>query len=142
MDKIKEFSNSNKINSDDQMSIIDILPNTISWSYKGKIYKIENEDKVIAVLLENNNQIAVIEAPSNKTHNKAYIVDNTGQVIMNIYEIFLRKNNSKYCGKFIIFTDVYYIKDELYFFLVLNNTDFRLRIDTINLQIGDLIESR
>ena len=142
MDKIKNFNNRNDENSEEQLSIIDSLTSIISWFYEDKLYKIENEEKIIAVLLKNKIQIAVIEAPFNRLSNKAYVVNGIGEIIMDVYALFIKKNNSKYQEKSIIFTDAYYIDEELYFFVVINNTDFRMKVDVNNMQLGDLIESR
>lgn len=148
MDKIKKFEYKVLFNSDDnknieeQLSIYDTLPKTVSWSYNNKIYKIDNEYKIIAMLLEKENLIAIIEAPFNKTFNKTYIIDGTGKEVMDISSLFMRKYNTVFYNKSVIFSDIYYINKALYIFLVSNNTDFRIEVDINNGLVGDLIESR
>jgi len=148
VDKIKKFEYKVLFNSDDnknieeQLSIYDTLPKTVSWSYNNKIYKIDNEYKIIAMLLEKENLIAIIEAPFNKTFNKTYIIDGTGKEVMDISSLFMRKYNTVFYNKSVIFSDIYYINKALYIFLVSNNTDFRIEVDINNGLVGDLIESR
>lgn len=143
MHKIKRFNNQIfSQESDDDLSIIDRLPNTVSWYCDETLFEISNENKVIAVLLNNGNQIAIIESPYNKIANKAYIVDSLGRIVVNIKTLFEETYAHLYNVTQAIFTDVYYSNSKLFFFLVLNNVDFRLEMNITEMKLGDLIESR
>lgn len=148
MDKIKKFEYKVLFNSDDnknieeQLSIFDTLPKVVSWHYNNKNYKIDNEHKIIAMLLEKENLIAIIEAPYDTVFNKAYIIDGTGKKVMDISSLFKKEYNSLFYNKSVIFSDIYYINKVLYLFLVSNNTDFRVEVDINKGFVGGLIESR
>lgn len=144
MDKIQKFKLDKSLddNGEEQLSIIETLPKAISWLYNDEFYKIENDSKIIAVLLNDEKHIAIIESPFNKKLNKAYVVNGMGEIVMDISNLFMKKYSSAHHNKPIIFTDIYYINSILNFFLVSNNIDFRLKIDIKTKQILDLTESR
>lgn len=130
----------NKNNS----NILDNIPYAVSWSCNGNHYKIENENKIISLVLKDLEHIAVIESPYTISENKAYIINAEKEIIWNISSLF---DKEIWLNKWdnmapIIFIDTYYIKEKLYFFININNTDFRFEFDIPSGKIGKLIESR
>lgn len=119
-------------------TVFDTLPHIITWSYNGINHRIENQYKLIPLMLKDNQHIAIIEAPYNKNFNKAYIVNGEGQVIWNLNNLLQEQRPFNQLS----FFDVYYIQGSLFFFVVLSNRDYRFEFDLDTGKIGDLIESR
>ncbi len=144
MDKIKNFKSNAllNLNNEKRLSILERLPSVITWSFKNIEYKIENDNKIIAVLLKNTRQIAIIEAPFEKKYNQAYITNAYGEIDIDISELFIRKFASLNLNETFQVIDVYYIHEDLWFFLIMRNTDFRIKFNVEQMQMGDLIESR
>lgn len=141
MDKIRKFNNRNlKYDKENKnrLSVFDLLPETISWEFGSKFYNLNNNDKIISKLLANEKLIAIIEAPFNIKHNKAYIVNGNSEVVINVSKLF----EEKYGPKTVYFSDIYCIDAKLFYFLSFKNSDFRIEVDIHNFLIGGLIESR
>lgn len=141
MDKIEKFNNrSLKYDKENKnrLSVFDLLPETISWEFGSKFYSLNNNDKIISKLLDDEKLIAIIEAPFNIKHNKAYIINGNSEIVINVSELF----EEKYGHRTVYFSDIYCIDTKLFYFLTFNNSDFRIEIDIHNFLIGNLVESR
>ena len=107
-------------------TVLDTLPCAITWFYNGTNHRIEHQDKLIPLMLKNNQYVAIVQAPYSKVYNMAYIINGNGEVIWDRP----------------LFYDVYYINDSLYFFVVVSNTDYRFEFNPYTGEVGDFIESR
>lgn len=94
-------------------TVLESLPNKITWEYDGTKHSLDNKNKLIPLLLKDKSHIAVIEAPYNNVFNNAFIIDGTGKIVWNIKMLL----NEQIKNSLITFYDVYYIKDILYFFV-------------------------
>jgi hypothetical protein len=130
MKKIQEFKLIDRLDGYDKLknpaalAIFELLPVGISWIYDGSEYHRWCEQKLLGVLTNNQNNIALIEAPFNKQANQAYILNPDGSIKWNVGDI-LRKESG-----LLIFSDVYYIGDDLYYFAHLTGRDLRFSFDT------------
>ncbi|CNC62261.1 hypothetical protein [Yersinia similis] len=115
------------------LSVLELLPIGISWSYAGKKKEIYDNDKIIPLLLRDSSGIALIKSPFNKVNNKAYIL-NPDKTIKWDVKRNLNINDA-------IFFDVYYISNDLYFFIYINGGGFRFLFDIESGSIGELIRS-
>jgi hypothetical protein len=106
----------------------------LQWFYNGSTMEIIDDNKLIATLLRNNIEIAIIRAPFHK-NNQTHILHATGKVKWNVRD----KIKSTY--DYIIFSDVYYIGEILFFFINTNKGDYRFSFDTDNGSVGNPIQS-
>jgi hypothetical protein len=136
------LGNYDKINNPDRLNVLELSPNTVSWYCNGLYHEIKNNNKLLALLLTDKKQIAVIEDLTTKQNNAAYIVDGDSRKTWDVLSVFRAKNNDFVMNKYIFFNDSYYVNDELYFFIIINNTYFRFSFNPYNGEIGKLIESR
>ncbi|MGY2969150.1 hypothetical protein ACVWVR_002155 [Ewingella americana] len=118
-----------------RLSVFDLLPIGLSWECDGKKHEFKHDDKIIALLLNDNDLIALIKAPFNKYKNQAYIINSDGSVKWDVRSLLKEYNNE------VIFSDVYYIGQELYFFVNVNNSDFRFLFDVASGTVGKLLQS-
>jgi len=128
-----------RICNPNQLNILELSPNTVSWYYNSLYHEVKNDNKLLALLLTDKEQIAIIEDLTSKKDNVAYIVNGDNKKIWDISFIFREKN--KNFGT-VFFNDSYYIKNELYYFVIINSTDFRFSFNPNNGSMGKLIESR
>lgn len=119
-------------------TVLDTLPCAITWLYNGTNHRIEHQDKLIPLMLKDNQYIAIVQAPYSKVYNMAYIINGNDEVIWDLKDILKGKRNIDRP----LFYDVYYINDSLYFFVVVSNTDYRFEFNPYTGEIGDFIESR
>jgi len=117
------------------LSVYELLPYGVEWECNGVAYRIKNENKIIPLLLKSNDKIALIKSPFDKKENQALIITSFNEVNWNVSAMIREKNKNA------IFTDVYYVFDELFFFVNINNCDYRFSFDTKNGRAGDLIVS-
>ena len=101
-------------------------------------HRIEDINKLIPLVLKDSQHIAIIQAPYNKELNKAYIINGDGNIVWNLTDL-LKKQ--KHLNQF-LFSDVYYINNSLYFFIVISNIDYRFEFNLCTGKVGDLIESK
>ena len=97
-------------------TVLDTLPCAITWFYNGTNHRIEHQDKLIPLMLKNNQYVAIVQAPYSKVYNMAYIINGNGEVIWDLKDILKGKRNIDRP----LFYDVYYINDSLYFFVVVS----------------------
>lgn len=119
-------------------TVLDTLPCAITWLYNGTNHRIEHQDKLIPLMLKDNQYIAIVQAPYSKVYNMAYIINGNDEVIWDLKDILKGKRNIDRP----LFYDVYYINDSLYFFVVVSNTDYRFEFNPYTGEIGDFKESR
>ena len=145
--KIEKFNmisstdaNYDRSSNPDRLNVFELSPLGISWHYNGQDYKIINERRISAILLKNKIEIALVEAPFDKSYNnKAYIVNACGEIVWNIKESFLAKYRNIYDVNFYY---PFYQSTDLYYYVIINNLDFRFFVSTTTREIGELIESR
>lgn len=125
-----------KKNNPQRLSVFDLLSKGVTWSHLNKKYEIKDDKGVISLLLTGHNEMALIKAPFDKDANRAWIISATGTVKWNISNII----NKYYSDA--VFYDVYYIDGELYFFIHINNDDFRFSFDATSGDMGVLLQSR
>ncbi|GIM57488.1 hypothetical protein CAPN006_18800 [Capnocytophaga canimorsus] len=130
-----EKSSSNLINN-----IYHSTPIGYYWLFNGKKYSIINEDRVI--MLSFDNKLAVIESPFKKSNNKAYLINLDNEILFDISDVFYLEYRTMLLNKTYIFTDILVVDDKLFFYVNINNTDFRFLVDIRNKKIGKLIESK
>jgi hypothetical protein len=117
------------------LSVFELLPTGVSWSFLGRQYKIESHNKLIPKLLVGEAGIAVVISPFDIKENKALIIKPDGGVMWDVGAI----TKSVVGGG--IFSDVYYVSGQLCFFVNINNQDFRFSFDVISGTVGVLIPS-
>lgn len=118
-----------------RLSVLELLPTGVSWIHNGNKIEIHDSNKIVALLLSNGNEVALIKAPYDRDKNNAYIVDAEGKVKWDIKSMFGQKIRDA------IFYDVYYITGELHFFININNCDYRFSFDTETGVCGNLLQS-
>ncbi|PVZ56488.1 hypothetical protein C9422_18315 [Pseudomonas sp. B1(2018)] len=117
------------------LSVWELLPKEVSWSFWGRLYKIESAEKLIPQLLIGGTGIAVVVSPFNAEKNKALVVKPDGEVMWDV---------SALAGTMIkggVFSDVYYVSGLLCFFVNINDQDFRFSFDAVSGEIGVLTPS-
>ena len=141
MGKIKNFMVDYGYTSKEKkgtFTVLDTLPCAITLFYNGTHHRIEHQDKLIPLMLKNNQYVAIVQAPYSKVYNMAYIINGNSEVIWDLKDILKGKRNIDRP----LFYDVYYINDSLYFFVVVSNTDYRFEFNPYTGEVGDFIESR
>jgi hypothetical protein len=126
------------------LSVFELLPHGVSWSYGGRRHEISHEKKVVAVLVDGK-AIAIIQAPSQDIPgNKAYIVDGNARTIWDVSAMAAEKfrQGKVFRGSSPLFWDVRYQQNgPLWFFLHIGGTDFRFSFDPLSGSMGELAES-
>lgn len=125
-----------KKNNPQRFSVFDLLSKGVAWSYLNKQYEIMDDNGVVSLLLTGCNEIALIKAPFDKGANRAWIINADSTVKWDVSGIIKKTYNDA------VFYDVYYIGGELFFFIHVNNNDFRFSFDAISGNIGILLQSR
>ncbi|AYH04051.1 hypothetical protein C5E23_00810 [Pectobacterium parmentieri] len=87
------------------------------------------------MLLVGGDGIALIKSPFDKRNNNAYILSPFNEIIWDVGGL-VRKEN-----KDIIFSDVYYVINNLYFFVHVDGCDYRFSFDTKTGEVGSLLQS-
>jgi hypothetical protein len=151
----EEIADYDKTNKPQQLSVYELLPVAISWNYQGKKYAIQNGNKLTAKLLNDKKHIAIIETSKNKKLNEAYIVDGHNIQKYNIRKL-VNKTNLEIKAPYsagendyikldknsLFFYDVYYVGPELYFYVIIQNEDYRFSFALETGEIGKLIISK
>ncbi|OCG01099.1 hypothetical protein [Gilliamella sp. wkB112] len=120
-------------------TVLDRLPLAVSWTFENKQYILESEDKIIATCLKNRKEIAIVIAPFNIQKNKAIIINEDKTIKWDVSNL-LKENKRTSCS---IFSDVYYVLDELNFFINEDNSyDFKFSFDSSTGKLGDLIQCK
>jgi len=141
MSVIESFSVIDNLGSYDRaanpqgLSVWELLPTGVAWSFLGYSYKIENPHKLIPKLLLDGIGIAVVIAPFNTKENKALIVKSDGDLMWDISAA------AKAIVGQGVFSDVYYVAGQLCFFVNINNIDHRFSFDVVSGAVGVLIPS-
>lgn len=125
-----------KKNNPQRLSVFDLLSRGVTWSYLNKQYEIKDGNGVVSLLLTGCNEIALIKAPFDKDANRAWIISADSTVKWDVSSIIKKAYSDA------VFYDVYYIGGELFFFIHINNDDFRFSFDAISGDIGVLLQSR
>jgi len=129
------------INRKEGSSIGEQLPSAITWSYKGEKHTITFPQKAIVLLLKDLENMAVIESPYDKS-NKAYILSGERDIKWNLSEL-IKDVFPNPQNRYIYFSDVYYIENQLYFFINTGDIyDYRFSFDPKTGMIGKFITSR
>jgi hypothetical protein len=151
---IEKTEGYDKINNPLRLSVYELLPAGIKWHYNGKEYKIKKETGLVAILLNDEKHIAVVEETLNGELNEAYIVTGNNIQKYNIRRLLnesdltikspyaAEENNTVKDKNTIIFDAVYYEGQELYFFIFIKNEYYRFSFNLENGKIGKLIVSR
>jgi hypothetical protein len=152
---IEKIENYDKAGNPLNLSVYELLPIGIKWNYNGRAYEIQNGNKLTAKLLNDRKHIAIIEVSDNKNLNEAYIVDGTNVQKYNIRKLLdendleirsphiIGENNRIKLNKCtLIFYDVYYVDRELYFYVIIENADYRFSFDLETGKIGELTISK
>ncbi|MCQ2998298.1 hypothetical protein NLO98_00825 [Pseudomonas syringae] len=117
------------------LSVRELLPTGVAWSFLGCPYKIENPQKLIPELLVDATGIAVVIAPFDTKENEALIIKPDGDLMWDV-----RAAAKTVVGQG-IFSDVYYVSGQLCFFVNINNLDYRFSFDVVSGTVGELMPS-
>ncbi|MCQ2993653.1 hypothetical protein NLO95_05910 [Pseudomonas syringae] len=117
------------------LSVRELLPTGVAWSFLGCPYKIENPQKLIPELLVDATGIAVVIAPFDIKGNEALIIKPDGDLMWDV-----RAAAKTVVGQG-IFSDVYYVSGQLCFFVNINNLDYRFSFDVVSGTVGELMPS-
>ena len=117
------------------LSVWELLPTGVAWSFLGCPYKIETPQKLIPELLVDATGIAVVIAPFDIKENEALIIKPDGDLMWDV-----RAAAKAIIGQG-IFSDVYYVSGQLCFFVNINNLDYRFSFDVVSGTVGALIPS-
>src|SRR5690242_17186459 len=66
------------------LSVWELLPKEVSWSFLGRLYKVESSDKLVPQLLTDGVGIAVVISPFNTEKNKALVIKPDGEVMWDV----------------------------------------------------------
>lgn len=124
-----------KVANPKRLSVFELLPYGITWLCNGRINEIKHNDKIIPLLLKDNDGIALIKSPFNKKDNQAYIMAPFNEIKWNVGGL-VRKNIES-----AIFSDVYYVLNDLCFFVNVGGRDYRFVFEPNTGKIGNLIPS-
>lgn len=121
----KKYSNTgyDRVKNPKNLSVLELLPDGFSWSYNGVNHQRKNSNKIIPLLLKDANSIAVVEAPFDKNKNAAFILNPDNSIMWDISGIYRKMRVVDF------FSDVYYVNNELFYFLHSNGKDFRFSFD-------------
>lgn len=146
--KIEKFSLYNStfrgqdISTEKSLSLEESLPDTLEWTYNNEVHKMICENRILATITLKKDKIAIIKSPFDPNLNNAFIIDGIGLEVWNVYDLAKKKLINRIRTEEIIFTDVYYIGTELYFFIFADGYDFRFSFNTVSGEMGKFIESR
>lgn len=132
---LHDFEEYEKTTNPKGLSVFDSLPHGVSWLFDENKYEIKYDDKIVALLLQDNQGIALIESPFNQK-NQAYIISPPNEIKFNVGEIARKAFGN------IVFTDAYFISNEIFFFVNRDGHDYRFSFEPKNGEIGRLIQSR
>ncbi|MCL6324721.1 MULTISPECIES: hypothetical protein [Pectobacterium] len=124
-----------KASNPNRLNVFELSPHGISWLCDGKIYEIRCNEKLIPLVLVGGDGIALIKSPFDKKINNAYIVSPFNEIVWDVGGLVRAKN------KDIIFSDVYYVLNELCFFVHVDGCDYRFSFDEKTGRVGNLIKS-
>ncbi|MNF66646.1 hypothetical protein D3C84_484420 [compost metagenome] len=66
------------------LSVWELLPKEVSWSFLGRLYKFDSSDKLIPQRLIDGIGIALVVSPFNAEKNKALVVKPGGEVMWDV----------------------------------------------------------
>lgn len=132
---LDELGKYDKESNPNKLSVFDLLPTGVSWLYGTKKIEIRDDNKIIPLLLLGDTGVALVRAPFDKDKSQAYILNPAGDIMWNVKGIIDKKI------KDIIFHDVYYISDILFFFINVNGCDYRFSFDVDTGIAGEIIKS-
>ena len=141
MSVIENFSVIDNLGSYDRaanphgLSVRELLPTGVSWSFLECSYKIKNPHKLIPKLLLDGIGIAVVIAPFDIHENKALIVKPGGDLMWDV-----RAAAKAIIGQG-VFSDVRYVSGSLCFFVNINGLDYRFSFDVVSGAVGMLTPS-
>lgn len=141
MDAVQDISvldslgNYDRENNPKGLTVQELLPRGVSWLSGGVRHKVEHADGLIATKLRAANGIALVLSPFNKALNDAMILNPDGTVMWDISNVAWR------VAPGCILTDVYYVMDELCFFIYISGRDYRFSFDVATGGFGKLIVS-
>ncbi|WOA50884.1 hypothetical protein [Dickeya solani] len=141
MDTISDFKLMDSLGGYDKaanpkgLGLFNLLPHGVTWLCNGKRHEIKHGNKIIPLLLKENDGIALIKSPFNKKDNQAYIVTPSNKIKWNVGDLLKKHIEGA------IFLDVYFILDELFFFVNLDGRDYRFAFEPKTGEIGKLIAS-
>ena len=120
------------------LTMLDLLPYAITWESEDRHYRIENQKKLVALILKDKQHMVIIKSPYDKIENDACIIDANSNIIWNLSVLLKQKTGVSN----LLFSDVYYIKDSFFLFIIMANHDYRIEFNPITGEFGELIESR
>ncbi|CBG88124.1 hypothetical protein [Citrobacter rodentium] len=132
---LDELGKYDKESNPSKLSVFDLLPSGVSWLYGTKKIEIRDHKKIIPLLLLGDAEVALVRAPFDKDKSQAYILSSTGEIMWDVKEIIEKKI------KEVVFYDVYYISDILFFFININGHDYRFSFDVSTGIAGDIIQN-
>jgi hypothetical protein len=107
----------------------------VSWEYSGSKVEISSVDGITGVPLSDLSGVAIIEdAFDTNGKNRAYVVNSDGSMRFDV------KRPKEYSMS--LFSDVYYVRGILSFFLAGSSGDFRLSINENDGSISKIDPSR
>lgn len=130
---LDDLNDYNRMLNPDGLNVFELIPYGVSWEYKGDVKEITCEKKVIPLLLKEEDGIALIKSPFDIESNQAFIISPANEIKWDVSCII----NKKIKGA--IFTDVYYVLNDLCFFVSLNGCDYRFIFEPNTGGISDLI---
>jgi hypothetical protein len=141
MDTVQNFSVLDSLgtygreNNPNGLTVQELLPRGVSWLSGGVRHKVEHADGLIATKLRASDGIALVLSPFNKALNDAMILNPDGTVIWNV------RNFAWGVAPGCILTDVYYVLNELCFFIYTSGHDYRFSFDVATGGVGKIIIS-
>lgn len=141
MDTVQDFSVLDSLgtygreNNPNGLTVQELLPRGVSWLSGGVCHKVERADGLIATKLRASDGIALVLSPFNKALNDAMILNPDGTVIWNV------RNIAWGVAPGCILTDVYYVLNELCFFIYTSGHDYRFSFDVATGGVGKIIIS-
>jgi hypothetical protein len=141
MDTVQDFSvldslgNYDREDNPNGLTVQELLPRGISWLSGGMRHKVEHADGLIATKLSAANGIALVLSPFNKALNDAMILNPDGTVMWDV------RNVAWGVAPGCILTDVYYVLDELCFFIYFSGQNYRFSFDVVTGGVGKIIIS-
>jgi len=119
-----------------RLNVFELLPIGMSWEHNAKKLVKKNPNKIISLLSNDGEAIAAVESPFDPVENKALVINPDASIRWDIGAVLNLNIKDN-----LMFSDVYYVNDELFFFFNKSGKDFRFSFDVFTGLPGKIYEA-